>query len=149
MRQITVRLPEELLAAVEADAEAEGQTRSERTRAVLEARHEAGTVPVEDLQGIARALREREDELADCRRTVERLRNEKRTIIEQREENQELVEYAKEQKSLQRRRHEAGVLTRAKWWLFGGANDETEDRDGRPERTGREGDDVAGGKRDA
>jgi len=127
MQQITVRLPEDLLDALEAGAEAKDRTRSDHIRDVLQAHHEGRTVPLEDLHAVARTLRDREDELADCRRDVARLQNEKRTILEQREENQELVEYAKEQKSLQRRRHEAGVATRFKWWLFGGSGDENDD----------------------
>jgi len=127
MEQITLRVGEELLDHVEDEAEAEGQTRSEYIRDVLEERHEAGMVPVEELHAVARELQQREQDLEHCQRTVERLGNEKRTILEQREENQELVEYAKEQKSLQRRHHEAGVATRFKWWLFGGSDDENDD----------------------
>lgn len=60
-----------------------------------------------------------EQQIEDLERKVERLENEKRMILEQREENTELVRYVQEERTLERRRAEAGVLTRAKWWLTG------------------------------
>jgi Arc/MetJ-type ribon-helix-helix transcriptional regulator len=46
---------------------------------------------------------------------VERLTRERRQLLEQREEHDELVRYVADELSYR----EQGLLTRARWWLFG------------------------------
>ena len=55
------------------------------------------------------------ERVEELEREVERLRNEKRTILEQREENNELTRYVEEERSWR----QAGIVTRAKWWIWG------------------------------
>ena len=62
---------------------------------------------------------EYETRVTDLERDVERLRNEKRTLINDREERTELVEYVQEERSLTKQKAQAGIVTRAKWWLRG------------------------------
>jgi len=76
--------------------------------------------------GRVRACIERSQELDDCRERVdeleqraERLEREKRLILEQREEHSQLVRAVEEQRTLERERAQAGLATRARWWLFG------------------------------
>jgi len=76
--------------------------------------------------GRVRACIERSQELDACRervgdleQEVERLEREKRLILEQREEHSQLVRAVEEQRTLERERAQAGLATRAKWWLFG------------------------------
>jgi len=76
--------------------------------------------------GRVRACIERSQELDDCRERVdeleqraERLEREKRLILEQREEHSQLVRAVEEQRTLEQERAQAGLATRARWWLFG------------------------------
>ena len=82
----------------------EADSRSDALRQVLDEYY--------DVRTECEALRTECEELrTDC----ERLRNEKQTIVEtmqDRAETQELVKYVEA-------REDAGVVTRAKWWLFG------------------------------
>jgi metal-responsive CopG/Arc/MetJ family transcriptional regulator len=64
-------------------------------------------------------------EYEEIERELESVKNEKRTLIEQREENTELVEYVEREKDMQERYREAGIVTKAKWAIFGmDSNDE-------------------------
>jgi len=81
--------------------------------------------------GRVRACIERSQELDECRERVgdlqervERLEREKRLILEQREEHSQLVRAVEEQRTLERERAQAGLATRARWWLFGRDEDE-------------------------
>ena len=96
MKQTTIRLPEEMIEALEQEARDRGMKRSEYMRQVLGSRSEY-------------------DKL---RNRIDRLEREKRMILEQREENTELVKYVEDE----RRFRHAGLLTRAKWWLRGMSN---------------------------
>jgi Arc/MetJ-type ribon-helix-helix transcriptional regulator len=101
MDQITIRLPEGLIAELDDEAK-NGQydSRAERIRDVLESRTEV-------------------DEL---RQEVERLRRERRQILEQRTENQDLVAFADQRRSMLERREarlDAPLWRRAKWFVFG------------------------------
>jgi hypothetical protein len=62
------------------------------------------------------ACRER---VADLEQQVERLEREKRLILEQRDEHSQLVRAVEQEQSLAEERAQAGLATRAKWWLFG------------------------------
>lgn len=106
MRQITVRLPEEMIDDLEAEAEAEGVSRSEYIRDVLDSRDDGA-----------------EDRVAELEEEVERLKREKRLVLKEREEKRELAKFAEDQRTAEQRRREAGLATRARWFLFG------EDRD--------------------
>jgi hypothetical protein len=110
MEQTTLRLPADLLEDLDEEAEEHGVSRSEYVRDILASRHEHERLRTE----------------------VERLRNEKRTVLEQREEHQELVAFARTERELverreqrEREREAAGVMTRAKWWVFGRDVDES------------------------
>jgi len=76
--------------------------------------------------GRVRRCIERSQELDACRERVgdleqraERLEREKRLILEQREEHAQLVRAVEEQRTLEQERAQAGLATRARWWLFG------------------------------
>jgi len=76
--------------------------------------------------GRVRACIERSQELDECRERVadleqrlERLEREKRLLLEQREEHSQLVRAVEEQRTLEQERTQAGLATRARWWLFG------------------------------
>lgn len=76
--------------------------------------------------GRVRACIERSQELDACRERVadletkvERLEREKRLILEQRDEHSQLVRAVEDQRTLEQERAQAGLATRAKWWLFG------------------------------
>lgn len=112
MKQITLRLPEDTLDELEAEAEERGVSRSEHIRDILDDRHR-----VEQLEA-------RVDELET---EVERQQRARRQLLEQREEHDELVAAVQEERSVERRRREAGVMTRAKWWLTGMPSEEQRD----------------------
>lgn len=127
MQPTTIRLPDEVLTEVDDEAKDRGLSRSDYIRELIENRHD-----------YARLQDDYEDQLRDYEETIERLQNEKRLILEQREEHTDLVEYVEEERSMQRRREdreqrraEAGVLTRAKWWLTGMPEDDGGDNERR------------------
>jgi hypothetical protein len=62
------------------------------------------------------ACRER---VGDLEQQVERLQREKRLILEERDEHSQLVRAVEQQRTLEEQRAQAGLATRAKWWLFG------------------------------
>jgi TolA-binding protein len=69
-------------------------------------------------------LDECRERVADLEQRVERLEREKRLILEQREEHSQLVRAVEQERTLEQERAEAGLATRAKWWLFGRDGDE-------------------------
>ncbi|GAA0252636.1 ribbon-helix-helix protein, CopG family [Haladaptatus pallidirubidus] len=89
----------------------------------LQDEHELLRSNNEELQDEYAELHEEYDELQseyeEVKQELERVHREKRQILEQREENTELVKYVEEERSLTRQKAEAGIATRAKWWLFG------------------------------
>lgn len=93
VEQITLRVREGELEAIDEEADSEGKTRSEYIRDVLESRTEHAELQTE----------------------VERLRREKRMVLEQREEKKELARYVDEEREWRR----APIWKRAKWWLTG------------------------------
>lgn len=100
MKQITVRLSEELIGELDRIAENSDRSRAEVIR--------------DELNSL-----EKPSEVERLRTEVERLRREKRLILEHREENTELVNAVKEERSLAKRKAEAGLWTKTKWALFG------------------------------
>lgn len=78
-----------------------------------------------DAEAVRQCLRrsqnvdELEKEIAELQTDVERLQNEKQQILEQREEHSQLVRAVDRQRTLEEQKAEAGVATRAKWYLFG------------------------------
>jgi len=64
-------------------------------------------------------LDECRERVADLEQQVERLQREKRLILEQREEHSQLVRAVEQEQSLAEERAQAGLATRARWWLFG------------------------------
>jgi TolA-binding protein len=123
MKNITVRLDEDLIDELEREADEHDVSRSEYIRNTLATRDEHDATHDEYEQEI-NDLKKQIDELET---ENERMRNEKRQILEQREENTELVEYVQEERKLQQRREErldAPVWRRAKWWLVGRSQDQ-------------------------
>lgn len=100
MEQITVRVPEDMLESLDAEAEERDRDRSEHIRAVLASRHEHD---------------ELRNEVNDLQTEVERLRREKRQVLEQREENQKLVRYVDHELEWR----SAPLTKRLKWWVTG------------------------------
>lgn len=111
MEQTTIRLPTELLEELSEEADERGVSRSEHIREVLEER--------ERIDELEQRVDELETELA-------RVHREKRQVLEQREEHGELVAALQEERALEQRRAQAGVVTRAKWWLTGMPTDEND-----------------------
>lgn len=56
----------------------------------------------------------------------DRLRRQLQATNQRVEEHQDLVEYVEEERSLSKQRAQAGMLTRAKWWLTGMPSDDDE-----------------------
>jgi len=101
MDSLSVKVPDELLADVEAYADAAHDgNRSEAARELLRRGLDADAIETEN----------------------ERLQNHLQQLIAQREEHTELVEFVAEEKALQddrRERQRAPVWRRAKWWVLG------------------------------
>ena len=125
MEQFAFRVPEETFASVDAYAEENDLSRSEAGRELLTnaLENESSTDETE------RIRTEYEREIEELERELERTKRERRQIIEQRDENKELVRYAQDQRELSQRqqeRQDAPVWTRAKWWVLGRSENETE-----------------------
>jgi len=58
-------------------------------------------------------------ECDDLRTDVERLQEEKRLILTNQDTKRELVEYVEEERNAEQQWREAGLLTKAKWSVFG------------------------------
>jgi len=104
--RVTATLTDEQAAHVE---EREGQSDAARVRRCIERSQE---------------LDECRDRVADLEQRVERLAREKRLILEEREDHSQLVRAVEREQSLAEERAQAGVLTRAKWWLVGRDDEE-------------------------
>ncbi|MFC6764877.1 hypothetical protein [Natrinema soli] len=70
-------------------------------------------------QKLAELRNEYESRITDLKTEIERLRNEKRTLINDREERTELVRYVEEERTLSKQKAQAGIATRAKWFVTG------------------------------
>lgn len=113
MPSLTVRAEQERLDALDAEADERGISRAALIREIIDER--------EARENELDALKSERDELET---EVKRLRREKRQILDQREEHSELVETVAAEQSLAERRANAGVLTRARWWLVGMGDEE-------------------------
>ena len=125
MANLSIRVPDEEVEEIDADADAAGKSRAEYIRSLIRSRHDSGEAQAEldELQA------EYEERIAELEQEIERLHRERRQLLEQREENKELIRYAEQQRSVLERREErrdAPAWTRAKWWLFGRSGDDEE-----------------------
>jgi len=79
-----------------------------------------------------RELRDRVDDLeAEVeheRARADDLRRQLQAVTERQDDVDELARYVEEERTVERRRREAGVRKRAKWWLFGMPADDEEKR---------------------
>lgn len=126
MQQITVRLAEDTIAKLDEEADEHGVSRSERIREVIDSRHEVVELRAEHKERINNIRTEYERQIDDLETQIERVEAERDDLRRQlAKANQridaanEVVAYAREERSAEQRRREAGLLTRAKWWLIG------------------------------
>ena len=118
----SVSLPEELASYVEEHAASAGENNAEAIRETIRRAKrldEKNTELFEQVEGHKRTLRKLRNEIDDLETDVERLQNEKQQILEQREEHSELVRAVERERTLQERKAQAGLATRAKWAIFG------------------------------
>ena len=126
MKHLSLRLDDDLLDDLEAEAADRDLSRSEYIRMLLAERPAAGRVDVDDLQAVARQLRERERDLEAAEARRDELRRQLAAVTSREREHQELVEYVEEEREMQRRREQrkdAPVWRRLKWWVFGRGSD--------------------------
>ena len=71
--------------------------------------------PCKNRSEAMRMIIQRYSEQSELAEEVERLNRERRQLLAQREEHDELVRYVDDELSYR----ENGLLTRARWWLFG------------------------------
>lgn len=100
MQNVSVRLESETLEAVEEEAEARDMSRAAYLREIITTRHESD---------------ELESELDQLHTELDRIRRANRQILELKRENEQLVEYAENDVEW----HEAALLTRLKWYVYG------------------------------
>ena len=127
MEHISLRLPDNLLDESEAGAAERDSSWSEYIRALLDDRPAAGCVDVDDLQAVARQLREyeRERDTLDARR--DELRRQVAAVNARADDHRDLAESVQEERELQRQqrqRAKALAWNRPKWWFFGQDGDE-------------------------
>jgi len=118
----SVSLPDELASYVEEHAASAGENNAEAIRETIRRAKrldEKNTELFEQVEGHKRTLRKLRNEIDDLETDVERLQNEKQQILEQREQHTELVRAVEREKTLQERKAQAGLATRAKWAIFG------------------------------
>jgi chromosome segregation ATPase len=118
MAQTTLRLPSDMLDALDEEADEHDASRSKYIRDILASRHEHNGMRSEHTRRIAELERENE-----------RLHRERRQLLEQREEHQELVRHVedeREDREYRRERRNAPVWRRAKWWVLGRSESESE-----------------------
>lgn len=113
MPNLTVRADDDLLDALDTEADERDVSRAEYVRRILDSRHESD-------ERVA-AL---ESELSECERECERLKREKRQILDQRDEHRDLVRAVEAEQSLAEKRARASAFQRFRWWLAGFDDDE-------------------------
>ena len=119
MRTVTLKMDENTVETLDSEAEDRGySSRSEYIRNIIETRDDT-----DEHDGVIetyeRKIEEYESDIADLEREVERQQRERRQLLELRDEHQELVHVVQDERSLAQRRAQAGILTRARWWLGG------------------------------
>lgn len=107
MEQITCRLPTDVIQQLDDMADDRDISRSECLRELLDTQIHGD--PMEE------KYEESQKEVERLQTEVERLRRANRQILEMREENQQLKEYASNDVEW----HEAALLTRLKWYVYG------------------------------
>lgn len=115
MKPLTFRVTEETADALADEADDADTSMAEYLRGIVEKRNRDEAIRDEYKARLA----EYEAEVEDLEREIQRLKNEKRAILDQREENQELVAYVEDERRQQQAYREAGIVTRARWWLTG------------------------------
>ena len=135
MPQISLRLDDELLEELDAEADDHDVPRSKHIRDTLESRERRSELEdkIEQMREKLDAVREQAadaeeltERVTELERENERLQRERRQLLEQREEHKELVRYAEQQRSVlerQEKRRDAPVWRRAKWWVLGRSSD--------------------------
>ena len=126
MAQTTLRLPDDMLDALDSEADEHDASRSEYIRDILASRHEQDGMHDEHDGMHDKYTRQ----IAELERENERLHRERRQLLEQRDEHNELVRHVedeREEREHRRERRNAPVWRRAKWWVFGHSDDETEE----------------------
>ena len=112
MRQITVRLPDDMIEELDREADERAfDSRAGRIREVLADRDADPELQTE--------VDELRDECERLRTEVERLQRERRQILEQREEHTDLVTVVERQQSLQEQRAQASIFRKMKWAITG------------------------------
>lgn len=112
MSQITLRLDDDLLAALDDEADERDVSRSQHIREAIESRREADE--------LRRELEQAEAQVADLRRQLQQANARQDDVGK-------LVEYVEEERAMQQRereRRDAPLWTRAKWYVFGRAENE-------------------------
>jgi predicted transcriptional regulator len=104
MRQITLRLPDDVVDRLDEEADERGVSRSEHIRDLLDDARR-----VDDLEAEVEQERARADDLR--RQLAEANRRD--------EDVAELVRARERERELEERRAEANLATRLKWWLTG------------------------------
>ena len=130
MESVTVRFGEETVEWLDGEADRRGESRAEVIREAVAKGREAAEVRSE-AEAEAEELR---SELEQAQNRIGELENQLRAVNTRNDDVDELVEYVEHEKTLQERRAEreqereqAGVFTRAKWWLVGRPAEDTTD----------------------
>lgn len=131
MEAITLRLESDTLESIDEEATEHDLSRSEYIRNILRTRDESDQL--RDKHERIRAEYERQ--VSELERERDRLERKLTATNSRNDDITELVEYVEEQRELERYRDrrermidQAGVLTRAKWWLTGVPVDDRNDR---------------------
>lgn len=115
MQQITVRLAEDDIEELDAEADERGDSRSEYIREIIASRHD----DAEEVARLQAEVADYEDEVTHLQAKVDDLQRQLQQANTRIDASNELVEAVQQEQSLQRQKAEAGLATRAKWWLFG------------------------------
>lgn len=102
MKQLTIRVPEDTLEEIEDLADERDSSKSEVAREYLELGSKYDALQTEN----------------------DRLRTRVQKLIDMHDEHDELVRHVEQEQALQVKRHNASVVQRVKWLLFGGSEEE-------------------------
>lgn len=110
----TVSLPDELAAHVDAVRPSDDASDAEAVRECIRR---------------SQRLNDVQADLRDAEARITELQNQLQAVNQRTEEHQELVRYVEQERELQQRqeaRQSAPVWRRAKWWIFGTPNSESQ-----------------------